>query len=132
MGTAAMSSVTALLVPAVDETEFADRTTLVAALVAVVEPALLVAVCRTRSVAPASALTGEYVDDVAPEMSLQLLPSVERCHCHARVGVEPLVQVGAVAVSVCPTCTVPATVGLPDAVGGIAVHCAYSVVSALK
>ena len=50
-------------------------TAVVEALVAVALPSGLVAVTRTRSVAPTSAVTGEYVAPVAPAMS-----TPPRCH----------------------------------------------------
>ena len=59
----------------------AGATTDVGSELALLEPALFVAVTTTRIVEPTSAATAVYVSDVAPLMLPQLLPPVsQRCH----------------------------------------------------
>jgi hypothetical protein len=76
-----------------------------------VEPYLLDAVTDTCSVAPTSAAASRYDDTVAPEIATQLFPpESQRCQLYAYERAVPD-QLPGLAVSVCPCCAVPETIG---------------------
>lgn len=87
----------------------------VGAEVAVVEPALFVAVTLTSSAEATSALWAVYVEDVAPEIEAQ--PLEQRSHWYAKpVGLPD--QLPVEAVTVCPACANPEIVGGEESAGG--------------
>jgi hypothetical protein len=96
-------------------------TAAVAALVAVPDPAELVAVSATRIAFVTSADTSRYVAAVAPVMATQEAPlELQRCHCRANVIVGVPVHVPVVEDSSCPSFAVPEITGRPVFAGGAA------------
>ena len=87
-------------------------TTAVAFEFALAVPLPLVAVSVTRSVLPWSAVTGVYVDAVAPPMSTQFAPAESHCrHWNVNVGAGKPVHVPVDAVSSWPRDAVPVIAG---------------------
>jgi hypothetical protein len=94
-------------------------TGLVAADLAVVEPAAFVAVTLTRRVEPASALTIWYAEFVAPPIAVQLPPpGPHRSHAYAYDVGDP-VHVPTLALRVMPTMGVPEIVGAAVLTGAV-------------
>jgi hypothetical protein len=98
----------------------AGRTTAVGAEFRDAAPAEFVAVTRTTSVEPTSAVTTAYVAPVAPAISTQPAPlESHRSHRYAYDGAVPD-QVPDEPVSVSPSRAVPVTVGAVEFTGGAA------------
>ena len=90
----------------------AAATTAVCVELALLEPTEFVPVTTTRKVKPTSAATAVYDCELAPAMSLQLLPDEsQRRHWYAyEIGCVPDHVPGS-ADSTCPACAVPLIVG---------------------